>query len=104
MTRLPEYINGILRQFDDQTLQACVCLYVFSVPFQIIIIGTSHTASYFVAIVLTLIFVASFFFKTQERFIYVLAFINFSNYLFLLISELISPLFSIIIEFIFNLS
>ena len=66
MTRLPEYINGILRQFDDQTLQACVCLYVFSVPFQIIIIGTSHTASYFIAIVLTLIFVASFFSKPRK--------------------------------------
>jgi len=66
MTRLPEYINGILRQFDDQALQACVCLYVFSVPFQIIIIGTSHTASYFVAIVLTLIFVASFFSKPRK--------------------------------------
>ena len=66
MTRLPEYINGFLRQFDDQTLQACVCLYVFSAPFQIIIIGTSHTASYFIAIVLTLIFVASFFSKPRK--------------------------------------
>jgi len=66
MTRLPEYINGILRQFDDQTLQACVCLYVFSIPLQVNIIGTSHTASYYIAIVLTLMYVASFFSKPRK--------------------------------------
>ena len=66
MTWFPESVNRFLRQFDDKTLQACVCLYVFSIPLQVNIIGTSHTASYYIAIVLTLMYVASFFSKPRK--------------------------------------
>jgi len=66
MTWFPESVNRFLRQFDDKALQACVCLYVFSIPLQVNIIGTSHTASYYIAIVLTLMYVASFFSKPRK--------------------------------------
>ena len=66
MTRFPESVNRFLRQFDDKTLQACVCLYAFSIPLQVNIIGTSHTASYYIAIVLFLMYVASFFSKPRK--------------------------------------
>ena len=59
MTQLPKYINEFLKKFDDEILQTCACLYIFSIPFQVNIIGTSHTASYFLAIVLTLTFAAN---------------------------------------------
>ena len=66
MTQFPESVNRFLRQFDDKTLQACVCLYAFSIPLQVNIIGTSHTASYYIAIVLLLMYVASFFSKPRK--------------------------------------
>ena len=66
MTWFPESVNRFLRQFDDKALQACVCLYVFSIPLQVNIIGTSHTASYYIAIVLTLMYVANFFSKPRK--------------------------------------
>ena len=59
MTQLPKYINEFLKKFDDEIVQTCACLYIFSIPFQVNIIGTSHTASYFLAIVLTLTFAAN---------------------------------------------
>jgi hypothetical protein len=66
MTCFPESVNRFLRQFDDKTLQACVCLYAFSIPFQVNIIGTSHTASYYIAIVLTLMYAVNFFSKPRK--------------------------------------
>ena len=59
MIQLPKYINEFLKKFDDEIVQTCACLYIFSIPFQVNIIGTSHTASYFLAIVLTFMFAAN---------------------------------------------
>ena len=59
MINLSNILYKYLNLFDEKILQIAVFFYVFSIPFYIIILNTSHTASYYIGIVLLLLFFAN---------------------------------------------